>query len=167
MINEQTLETLWRDSDYNFTDFTKALLVGLNVAPIPSESTPTYTTGHCENRKNPKGCQLHNLQCGYPECDQKAAPIPTPSQQPREDLLDISLEQYALNSLHAACDAWSGSRNVSGFVDIAAVQLASALELRVSEAIKEMAKVAHVPPEDSIGSMTQESIDAICLAIIL
>jgi len=53
-------------------------------APIPP--TPTYTTGHCENRKNPKGCQLHNLHCGYPDCDRKAAPIPpTPSQwQPIE-----------------------------------------------------------------------------------
>jgi hypothetical protein len=27
------------------------------------------STGHCENKKQPGGCHLHNLQCGYPECD--------------------------------------------------------------------------------------------------
>lgn len=30
-----------------------------------------YTYGHCEHNKHPKGCQLHNLHCGYPDCDQK------------------------------------------------------------------------------------------------
>lgn len=25
--------------------------------------------GRCENKKQPGGCQLHNLQCGWPECD--------------------------------------------------------------------------------------------------
>lgn len=30
-----------------------------------------YTTGHCSNNKVRGGCQLHNLQCGYPECDRK------------------------------------------------------------------------------------------------
>ncbi len=29
------------------------------------------TTGHCKEMKKPNGCQLHNLQCGYPECDRK------------------------------------------------------------------------------------------------
>ena len=31
-----------------------------------------YTTGHCEHNNQPGGCQLHNLQCGYPECDRKS-----------------------------------------------------------------------------------------------
>ena len=34
---------------------------------------PNYTTGHCENHKKPGGCPLHNLQCGYPQCDRRQA----------------------------------------------------------------------------------------------
>ena len=30
-----------------------------------------YTTGHCPHKKAVGGCQLHNLQCGYPDCDRK------------------------------------------------------------------------------------------------
>lgn len=30
-----------------------------------------YTTGHCPNHNQPGGCQLHNLQCGWPNCDRK------------------------------------------------------------------------------------------------
>ena len=30
------------------------------------------TNGYCANRKAPGGCQLHNLQCGYPQCDQRS-----------------------------------------------------------------------------------------------
>ena len=37
-----------------------------------------YTTGHCEHHKQKNGCQLHNLQCGWPDCDRK--PISTPRQ---------------------------------------------------------------------------------------
>ena len=42
-------------------------------APIPADMVrvPEYTTGHCENHKHPKGCQLHNIQCGWPECDRR------------------------------------------------------------------------------------------------
>lgn len=32
---------------------------------------PAFTTGHCENKSQPGGCQLHNLQCGYPDCDRR------------------------------------------------------------------------------------------------
>lgn len=35
--------------------------------------TPKFTTGHCVNLAQPGGCKLHNLQCGYPECDRKPA----------------------------------------------------------------------------------------------
>lgn len=34
-------------------------------------NTQTSTTGHCAEKKKPGGCQLHNLQCGYPQCDKK------------------------------------------------------------------------------------------------
>lgn len=33
---------------------------------------PSFTTGHCQHNSRPGGCQLHNLQCGWPNCDRKA-----------------------------------------------------------------------------------------------
>lgn len=33
---------------------------------------PGFTTGHCQHKNRPGGCQLHNLQCGWPNCDRKA-----------------------------------------------------------------------------------------------
>jgi hypothetical protein len=33
--------------------------------------TNAFTTGHCEEKKKPGGCQLHNLHCRYPDCDRK------------------------------------------------------------------------------------------------
>lgn len=30
-----------------------------------------FTSGHCRQKSGPGGCQLHNLQCGYPGCDIK------------------------------------------------------------------------------------------------
>jgi hypothetical protein len=33
------------------------------------------TTGHCHYKKQPGGCHLHNLECGYPACDQEP-PVP-------------------------------------------------------------------------------------------
>lgn len=30
-----------------------------------------FTEGHCANKAQPGGCQLHNLQCGYPDCDRR------------------------------------------------------------------------------------------------
>ncbi len=39
--------------------------------PETQYNTPQYTTGHCKEHSKPGGCQLHNLHCGYPECDRK------------------------------------------------------------------------------------------------
>lgn len=36
-----------------------------------SDAVRTFTTGHCKNNAQPGGCQLHNLQCGYPACDRR------------------------------------------------------------------------------------------------
>lgn len=38
-----------------------------------------YTTGHCQNHKQPGGCQLHNLQCGWPNCDRRPVQPHPPS----------------------------------------------------------------------------------------
>jgi hypothetical protein len=32
---------------------------------------PKYTEGHCDNKKMKGGCPMHNLQCGYPQCDRR------------------------------------------------------------------------------------------------
>lgn len=56
--------------DWCFAD-TPTQWMPLPPPPLGSASAPTYTTGHCEHRKQPGGCQLHNLQCGYPACDRK------------------------------------------------------------------------------------------------
>jgi len=35
------------------------------------DAAQPYTAGHCSNHNQPGGCKLHNLQCGYPQCDRK------------------------------------------------------------------------------------------------
>jgi hypothetical protein len=46
-------------------------ITALRAALAQQEQEPQYTTGHCKERAKPNGCQLHNLHCGYPECDRK------------------------------------------------------------------------------------------------
>ena len=36
-----------------------------------AEAESRFTEGRCEHKKAPGGCQLHNLHCGYPDCDRK------------------------------------------------------------------------------------------------
>jgi hypothetical protein len=37
-----------------------------------AKKTPTtVTTGHCKEKAKAGGCQLHNIQCGFPACDRK------------------------------------------------------------------------------------------------
>lgn len=38
----------------------------------PFVQSKSFSTGHCVHKNKPGGCQLHNLQCGYPSCDRKA-----------------------------------------------------------------------------------------------
>ena len=54
----ETAELRLADAVKALEEISKALGV-----PLP------YTTGHCENHKQPGGCPLHNLQCGWPDCD--------------------------------------------------------------------------------------------------
>lgn len=37
-----------------------------------SPGEPQWTYGHCKEKAKPGGCQLHNLHCGYPDCDRRA-----------------------------------------------------------------------------------------------
>jgi hypothetical protein len=48
----------------------------------PEQKPVAHTTGHCENHKQKGGCQLHNLQCGWPDCDRKPITAPQPEQKP-------------------------------------------------------------------------------------
>lgn len=59
----------------------------------PEQEPVAHTTGHCENHKQKGGCQLHNLQCGWPDCDRK--PIThSPQRKPLtfEEILAIAEE---------------------------------------------------------------------------
>lgn len=42
---------------------------GTHMIRIP-DPRPKKTGGNCPERKKPGGCQLHNLHCGYPKCDE-------------------------------------------------------------------------------------------------
>lgn len=53
----------------------------INSAAGKQDLSLTYTTGHCEKNNQKGGCQLHNLQCGWPNCDRKPTG-PTPIPQP-------------------------------------------------------------------------------------
>lgn len=38
--------------------------------PLPVQPE-AFTTGHCQEKAKPGGCQLHNIHCGFPDCDRK------------------------------------------------------------------------------------------------
>lgn len=57
------------------------------------QQAPTYTEGHCAEKRKPGGCQLHNLHCGYPACDRKPADD--------MDRPTTEAEQTAMRRLHA------------------------------------------------------------------
>jgi hypothetical protein len=54
------------------------------LAAQPKQEPVAYTTGHCKEKAQPGGCQLHNLHCGYPACDRKTVTTPpaAPVQEP-------------------------------------------------------------------------------------
>jgi hypothetical protein len=43
-------------------------------ALLDAPCEPKYTTGHCRHHQMPGGCQLPNVQCGYPKCDREETP---------------------------------------------------------------------------------------------
>jgi hypothetical protein len=53
--------------------------LGLDYEPV--QEPVTYTTGHCKEKAQPNGCQLHNLHCGYPACDRKTVAAPQPQEE--------------------------------------------------------------------------------------
>lgn len=67
-----------------------------NTRPREDAGVVEYTTGHCANNNRLGGCQLHNLHCGYPECDRKPVES-TQARQPvaRPDLNDMDAARLA------------------------------------------------------------------------
>ena len=46
-------------------------IAAMDSASVRRMTMAEYTTGHCPNHNQPGGCQLHNLQCGWPNCDRR------------------------------------------------------------------------------------------------
>ena len=59
----------------------------------PEQEPMAHTTGHCENHKQKGGCQLHNLQCGWPDCDRKPITTPPAQQEPEAAECKFDREQ--------------------------------------------------------------------------
>jgi Lar family restriction alleviation protein len=49
---------------------------------------PKAEGGHCPEKRKPGGCSLHNLQCGYPKCDQP------PSEADRSNVRNAAIERW-------------------------------------------------------------------------
>ena len=62
-------ETAGPTGNYEFDLFSAGYAAAL--ADVKAGGAVVYTTGHCKEKQRPGGCQLHNLQCGYPNCDRK------------------------------------------------------------------------------------------------
>ena len=67
-----TPDELWSANESLDDLFKAAMQAKELIKPDPKVSqAESFTTGHCTHKNSPKGCQLHNLQCGYPACDRK------------------------------------------------------------------------------------------------
>lgn len=53
---------------------------------LVAAKSPAYTEGHCKERAKPGGCQLPNVQCGFPKCDIEDVPYHTD---------DLAVDQFA------------------------------------------------------------------------
>ncbi|CAB4141606.1 hypothetical protein UFOVP416_52, partial [uncultured Caudovirales phage] len=72
-----------RLTGYSYFQKTIASITALRSRLAQPEQEPVeHTTGHCENHKQKGGCQLHNLQCGWPDCDRKPITATQPEQEP-------------------------------------------------------------------------------------
>jgi hypothetical protein len=90
-LMQQALEALKKCRYRSLADeIVDPAITALNERLAQPEQEPVaYTTGHCENHKQKGGCQLHNLQCGWPDCDRK--PITAPPQ--RKPLTDEQIAE--------------------------------------------------------------------------
>lgn len=64
-----TSQELWSANE-SLDNLFKAVIQARDM--VENKAPPKITTGHCKHNNQPGGCQLHNLQCGYPACDRRA-----------------------------------------------------------------------------------------------
>ena len=77
LVAQRALEALeYAQQDRECPSTTRQAIAALRAALAQQVEPVAYTTGHCENHKQKGGCQLHNLQCGWPDCDRKPTTAP-------------------------------------------------------------------------------------------
>ncbi len=143
---------------------------------------PGFTTGHCQHNNRPGGCQLHNLQCGWPNCDRKAVAPSLADVQPggRVRLGDgPTIEKQARELLaaeHRKCDrnteadlVLAGDVTVLGQIALNAI--IAALSAQPSpggqDALAEAARrvISDVDSGDYGGTISMATYDALVSAL--
>ena len=76
----------------------------LRAALEQQDEPVAYTTGHCENHKQKGGCQLHNLQCGWPDCDRKPTTVPPQQAEPVEPVAGRAFLERILTAMEGVID---------------------------------------------------------------
>lgn len=66
----ETAENEYASQNYLIKE-KQAIQLRQRIRELLSRTDPVVSSGHCKEKKKPGGCQLHNLHCGYPNCDIK------------------------------------------------------------------------------------------------
>ena len=96
------------------------LVKALAAHEAQAQAATSHMGSWCAEKRKPGGCQLHNLQCGYPACDQKpktellaAAPQPEavqaenlPSVEHIRELAEEAMQQI-MEQAQVFASAWS------------------------------------------------------------
>lgn len=112
-----------------------------------------YTTGHCPNHNQPGGCQLHNLQCGWPNCDRRQVqPQPPSAASVSERARELLAKEYRGHGWHEDAGRLCMGGDVTSFVEDDALRV-------IARLIEEGDEDAHVITE--MGRLLA------CIAVIL
>jgi len=71
----------WNDAIPTIAIYFMRLREALKAEQSQMMEPVNFTTGHCKEKSNVGGCQLHNLQCGYPACDKKSISCQVPTSE--------------------------------------------------------------------------------------
>ena len=81
-------------------------LMRQTLAKLDAQFVPASTVDYCPEKLKPGGCQLHNLHCGYPECNKppalaesRAAGVVVP-REPTFDMLEAGAVAYENSGFH-------------------------------------------------------------------
>ena len=66
----QGVKWYWAKSSENDVEQYFGMYFWNGEAMIKAEGYIKPVGGKCKEKAKPGGCQLHNLHCGYPKCDQ-------------------------------------------------------------------------------------------------